>query len=275
MDVIVLNVLVVLADRAHTEVIHVCRWQSARLWRHDCCIAGCASSRHYHWISASNWLCRIKGQNRPRESQLCGPFIHRRREFKCVGILLTSCILVLCILEKTKPPHYFLLLLLPPPRRICNHHRLLETLRKNLCGQMNKWLHSGGHPDHGSRSRIQICIVTLVRCALVEVCTDPVLLVLNGYSKTVFMFSYSSDFILSGKLIVSCRLWSCFVLWSYHAVNEWHALANWLNVTFSRVLLINFNARLSVATHLLKILSQPELHSNTTWPRHVDINTQR
>ena len=67
---------------------------------------------------------------------LCGPFVHRRREFKCVGILLTSCILVLCILEKTKPPHYFLLLLLPPPR-ICNHHRLLETLRKSLC--VGKW----------------------------------------------------------------------------------------------------------------------------------------
>jgi len=40
-------------------------------------------------------------------------------------------------------------------------------------GQMNEWLNFGGDPDHGSGFRI----ATLVRRALAEVCTVPVLVV--------------------------------------------------------------------------------------------------
>jgi len=83
--------------------------------------------------------------------------------------------------------------ILPPPRRICNRRSLsvclfvclLAALRKNFQTDLHEIFREGLQWASEqmikfwwrSRSRIRIHITTLVRRALVEVCTVPVLLV--------------------------------------------------------------------------------------------------
>jgi len=126
-------------------------------------------------------------------------------------------------------------LLLPPPRRTCNRRCLSVCLfvsnfaqkkTERICvkfletfgnGPMKKWLNFG-------RIWIRIRIATLVRRALAEVCTVPVLLVINGitahYRQVNSKYSPLSlwpPYVIGGPLY----LWPPYVIGGYYIFALW------------------------------------------------------